>query len=154
MAALSILSVIKDVATICGVLIGAGSLLVAARNTSITKRATKARFWLDLRKMFADHDEVHRNLRPGGKWASQGSGPETSEEWAKVEAYLGLFETCEDILSARLIDVESFRQSYGYRVVNIVANDTIRCKKLVALAQYWKRFNKLARRLDIPVDDG
>jgi hypothetical protein len=138
-----ILSAIKDIATICGVIVGAVSLIVAARNTSLTKRSSRARFWLDLRKMFADHDEVHRKLRPGGAWTSAGSGPSTPEEWADVEAYLGLFETCEDIIRARLIDLKSFRRSYEYHIRNIVGNDRIRQEKLVSRGQYWARFNRL-----------
>jgi hypothetical protein len=145
------LTTLKDIATICGVIVGAVSLVVAARNTGLTKRSNRARFWLDLRNMFADHDDVHRKLRPGGAWASAGSGPNTPEEWADVESYLGLFETCEDIIRARLIDLESFRRSYEYRIRNIVGNDRIRQEKLVSRGQYWARFNRLAGRLGVEV---
>jgi hypothetical protein len=152
MAEPSTLAFVKDVATILGVIIGASSLLVAARNTTITQRTNRARFWLDLRKMFADHDEVHRDLRPGGKWAVAGSGPSSPEEWAKVEAYLGLFETCEDMIRTGLVDLASFGRSYGYRIANIVANETIRREKLVHRAEYWERFNRLAKRLGLAID--
>ena len=104
------ISEIKDIATIVGVLIAATSLAFAAINTRLTLRANRARFWLDLRDRFAKHD-VDRRLRPGGAW-TDGSGPATLEEWAEVEAYMGLFEHCEVMLKQRLIDEKTFREIY------------------------------------------
>jgi hypothetical protein len=33
-----------------------------------------------------------RSPPPGGKWAGDGAGPESGEDWARVEGYMGLFE--------------------------------------------------------------
>jgi hypothetical protein len=66
----------KDLVTMLGVLVAAVSLGYAPRNTSLTVRTNRARFWLDLRDRFSKHDDVHRRLRPGGAWAS-GKGPES-----------------------------------------------------------------------------
>src|SRR2546423_11688399 len=89
----------KDLVTIIGVAVGATSLAITAWSTWKTFQTNRARFWLDLRSQFAKHDEVHRNLRPGGKWSTvpvlnsevEGPGPETVEDWAAVESYMGLF---------------------------------------------------------------
>lgn len=70
----------KDVATIVGVVVGAGSLLFAALNLFITARTNRAEFWLELRSAFARHDDVHRALRNGGKWTGN-AGPTTPEEY-------------------------------------------------------------------------
>jgi hypothetical protein len=59
---------IKDIATMFGVLVGAGSLASAALNLMLTARTNRAKFWLELRSTFAKHDDVHRKLRPGGEW--------------------------------------------------------------------------------------
>ncbi len=115
----------------------------------MTRRTNRARFWLALRKSFAEHNEVHRLLRPGGKWAAPGQGPESTDDWVKVEAYMGLFETCEDLLRSGLVDLESFSRSYGYRVQNIIANTGIVEAKLVERGEYWERFRNLAVRLGV-----
>ena len=143
---------IKDIATILGVTVGAVSLVYTAWNTSINRKTNRARFWLDLRKMFGEHDEVHRSLRPDrGRWARPGTGPETSEDWSKVEAYMGLFEICEDLLAARLIDEKSFSRSYRYRIKNILANEAIVTARLIKHAEDWQRFYNLAKRMQLTV---
>ncbi|MEO7780612.1 MAG: hypothetical protein ABIR84_02085 [Candidatus Nitrotoga sp.] len=138
----------KDLITILGVLIAATSLVFTAINTRINMRTNRARFWLDLRDRFERHDEVHHQLRPGGVWTG-GKGPETSEEWASLEAYMGLFEHCEVMLAQHLIDEATFRDIYAYRLRNIVANDIVRREKLQRLVSGWVRFLPLLKRMDI-----
>jgi hypothetical protein len=147
----SSLNAVKNIVTIVGVIIAAGSLAFAAQNTELTRRTSRARFWLDLRDQFEKHDAVHRRLRPGGDWAGARGGPTTVEEWAKVEAYMGLFEHCEIMLDQNLIDESTFEEIYRYRLGNIVANDTIRCEKLCKRPEGWKRFLELADRMRIEV---
>lgn len=144
------LSELKDLATIIGVIVGGISLIFTARNIRLTSRANRARFWLDLRDRFAKHDEVHVLLRPGGAW-STGKGPEKAEEWAKVEAYMGLFEHCESMLKQGLIDERTFRDIYSYRLKNIVSNDIIRHEKLELRKKGWERFLALLKRMKIQV---
>ena len=131
------LSEIKDIITILGVLIGAGSLTSAALNLMLTVRTNRAKFWLELRSAFAKHDEVHRKLRPGGEWANN-SGPTTPEEYAQVEAYMGLFEHCEIMLSQKLIDEETFREIYQYRLVNLMSNNWVRIEKVCRRSEGWR----------------
>lgn len=139
----------KDIATIAGLLIAAISLAYTALNSRAGVHTSRARFWLDLRELFARHDAVHRRLRPGGVWTNP-SGPVSPEEWADVEAYMGLFEHCEIMIGQGLIDAKTFHEIYAYRLRNIVTNDVIRCAKLVPpLAAGWSRFISLARRMRI-----
>lgn len=148
---MTITSEIKDIATIVGVSIGALSLVFTAINFRLTLQTNRARFWLDLRDRFAKHDAVHRRLRPEGDWTPKGAGPATREEWADLEAYLGLFEHCEVMLEQRLIDEETFREIYSYRLNNIVANESIRQEKLIVRAEYWKRFLALLKRMGLKI---
>ncbi|HTA46082.1 MAG TPA: hypothetical protein VK789_26740 [Bryobacteraceae bacterium] len=97
----------KDIATIAGLIIAAISLLYTALNSRASLRTNRARFWLDLRQRFAEQDAVHRRLRPGGAWANP-SGPASPEEWADLEAYMGLFEHCEVMIDQGLIDSKTF----------------------------------------------
>src|SRR6185295_20399331 len=108
-----------------------------------------------LRSQFIRHDPVHRHLRPGGKWSRQpftpstveGPGPESVEDWADVEAYMGLFEHCETLFRAGLIDSATFSAIYRYRMINIYANQRVRVEKLERNARGWKRFLALMDRM-------
>ena len=139
---------IKDLGSLFGVGVATIALCFTAYNTRITARANRARFWLDLRTHFYRYDEVHRKLRPGGEWYS-GDGPATADEWAQVEAYMGLFEHCEKMLEKRLIDERQFSEIYEYRLSNLVANDTIREEKLRKRPEGWISFLALLDRLGI-----
>lgn len=140
----------RNWATVLGVVVGAGSLVIAAFNTRLTLQANRARFWLELRDRFARHDDVHKRLRPGGTWSGQG-GPSSPDEWAQIEAYMGLFEHCEIMLDQKLIDEQTFQEIYSYRLENIVANRAVRTEKLGRLAHGWTRFLNLARRMKIDI---
>src|SRR4051794_10173357 len=114
-------AVFRDISTIVGVGIAAVSLAVSAFNSRATARANRARLWLDLRKQFTEHNEVHRKLRPGGEWAEPGGGPRSAHDWSEVENYMTLFEHCESMLREKMIDTTTFNEVYKYRLVNIVA---------------------------------
>jgi hypothetical protein len=148
------LDAVRNIVTIIGVIIAAGSLAFTAINTELTRRTNRARFWLDLREQFAKHADVHNRLRPQGDWGEDKGGPDNPKEWVEVEAYMGLFEHCEIMLDQRLIDESTFREIYEYRVINIVANTAIRREKLChpKRAKGWKRFLKLAQRMGIKVN--
>jgi hypothetical protein len=147
----------KSIVTMAGVGVGAISLGITAWSTWKTFQTNRARFWLDLRSQFAKHDEVHRNLRPGGKWSSvpvgaskvDGPGPETVEEWADVESYMGLFEHCEIMLDQKLLDSRTFEEIYRYRILNVTANKRIRVEKLISKADGWRRFLDLMERTGV-----
>lgn len=146
----TIVGSLREIATVIGVIAGVGSLAFAAVNTRATLRANRARFWLDLRGHFAKHDDVHRRLRPGGEW-SKGGGPESARDWAELEAYMGLFEHCELMLDQKLIDHETFKSIYAYRLENIVSNENVRKHKLRAEFNMWTRFLALLKRMDITI---
>jgi hypothetical protein len=132
------------------------------RNTKINR----ARFWLDLRTMFASHDKVHVDLKPGSKWgairtvseehdayiyreAPTEEGPSTPQEWAPVEAYMGLFELCEMMLKEKLIDKSYFEDLYKYRLTNMMWNRVIVNQKIIRKASGWQGFKDLLDRFEI-----
>lgn len=132
----------------------------------------RAQFWLELRKMFAEHDDVHRMLRYG-TWphsladsastasslfstdidSSNDREEPTLEQWADLEAYMGLFEHCKAMLDDDLIDFPTFSSIYGYRVGNILANETIEKAKFrnKHARGGWKDFIALAEKLGYKV---
>jgi hypothetical protein len=104
------------------------------------RKINEARFWLELRKMFGDFADVHLKLR-GGDWP----GPDSAEEWTRVEAYMGLFEHCSRMLQDKLIGIDTFKRLYGYRIGNILANRRIVEKKLIDHGKDWQDFIELVR---------
>ena len=142
-----------DIATIVGAITAVAVLIYTARQIRQNTQVSRGQFWLELEKMFAAHDEVHINLRPGGKWSKENSGPETIEEWAKVEDYMGLFEHSEILLKKNLIDWETFGSIFSYRLYNILRNRRIVTAKLVEEADSWKGFLRLLSKLGIEVPE-
>lgn len=138
----------KDLATIVGVGVGVGSLVFTAFNTRLTARTNRARFWLDLRSAFSKHDDIHRKLHPRGDWCGAYRLP-TADEQYQVESYMGLFEHCEIMLDQKLIDEQTFREVYRYRLINLVNNEWVRIEKLCKLSTGWKRLIALLKRMEI-----
>jgi hypothetical protein len=124
--------------------------IVGSRQVQEARKAVLGEFLVRIDEMMHEHRSVHLALRPGGKW-SQGDAPESPADWANVEAYMGLFERIYYFFQRGLVDKEAVVHFYRYRVVNIVANDTIRQAKLVKEKGYWTDFLKLCELLDIKV---
>ncbi len=138
-----------NIATIAGIPIAALVLIYTAYQIHQSTKISRGQFWLELEKMFAQHDDVHIKLRPGGEWTANDAGPETAEDWAKVEDYMGLFEHCELMLRKRLIDRETFGLIFSYRLNNIVANRIIVNAKLRQEGKSWQAFIRLLKRLKV-----
>lgn len=136
-----------DISTIVAALIAVCALVYTAVQVRISTRVSRAEFWLELRKMFADHQEIHLKLR-GNQWSNDDNDPPTDDEWAKLEAYMGLFEHCELMLRQGLIDWSTFRMIYGYRLDSILQNPTIVREKLIIRRHGWEAFVRLTKRLD------
>ena len=125
-------------------------LLFTAQQIKHQKQAQEASTWLELRRMFAEHNSVHLALRPGGEWSEPGYGPVSAADWSSVESYMGLFEHCEHLLAKGLLDRAIFKDIYSYRLWNVVANDVIRNEKLVKNSSGWSAFLRLLDRFEIP----
>ena len=145
------LSDLANIATVTGAAIAVCALIYTAYQVRQSTKISRGQFWLKLEKLFNIHDEIHYKLRPGGDWHKDGNGPKTLEEWAKVEDYMGLFEHCETMIENKLIDLETFKDLFGYRVLNLLGNTIIVKAKLIEEKEYWKRFNKLLLRLNISI---
>lgn len=134
--------------TIAGVIIGGAALLYSARQLRISSRVSQAQFWLDLREMFADkHHEIHLQLR-NAKWSNDDAHFPAEEDWARLEAYMGLFEHCEKMLEQGLLDAPTFESIYGYRLQRIVENPLIVREKLVGRRWGWGDLIRLLERVE------
>lgn len=139
----------KDVATILGVIIGALSLAYTAYQTRVNAKTNKARFWLELRRMFAEHNEVHGKLLWGvGEWHDSDISP-SKEEIPKVIDYMGLFEHCKLMLDDHQIDWHTFETMYAYRIDNLLSNKWITQVQLKPdMREGWKHFVPLVKKLE------
>jgi hypothetical protein len=140
-----------SVATILGAIFAVLTLLYTAYQIRLSTRISAGTFWLELEKMFANHDEVHIKLRPGGVWANNKGGPENVEDWAKVEDYMGLFEHCEIMLQKKLIDWKTFQAIFAYRIHNILVNKMIVQAKLKNEKDSWRAFLRLLKRMKVDI---
>lgn len=137
-----------SVSTILGVIVGGLALVYSAIQLRISSRVSQAQFWLDLREMFADkHHEIHLQLR-NARWSNDDANFPTEEEWARLEAYMGLFEHCEKMLEQGLLDAPTFESIYGYRLERIVENPLIVREKLVGRRWGWSDFIDLLERIE------
>jgi hypothetical protein len=99
--------------TVIGVIVAGGSLGVSAQANRSNAKAERARFWLDLRSKFAEHDEVHRKLQIEGDWHQSDKEPSDPQERVKVIPCLGLLEQCKIMMDERLLDKETFSNYIG-----------------------------------------
>lgn len=137
-----------SLSTIFGVIVGVLALVYSAIQLRISSRVSQAQFWLDLREMFADkHQEIHLHLR-NGLWSNDDASFPSEEDWARLEAYMGLFEHCEKMLEQRLLDAPTFESIYGYRLQRIVENPLIVREKLVGRRWGWQDFIRLLERVE------
>jgi len=137
-----------DLGTVIGIPVAAIALFFNAKQTRNAALSARAGIWLELEKMFTVYDSVHRRLLPGGDWANGDpeAGPESVDEWASVDDYMGLFEHCEIMIQNHLLDWHTFDRIYSYRLSNIIDNEMIVRAKLIDEAPYWKDFQSLLRR--------
>jgi hypothetical protein len=142
---------ISDYIQLAGVLVAGSALVWTAIGVRQSWKFAQLQFYLDLRDDFAKYEEVHTKLRPGGDWTASGAGPSTVDDWVKVEGCMGLFEHCESMMQEGMLDPKIFAQSYKYRVVNLINNQTIAEEKLVKRPQGWTRFLDLVQRLELKV---
>jgi hypothetical protein len=148
---------IGAIATAIGVPVAAVALIVGANQLRGQRQTSEAQFLLSLDEAFRHHDTTHRKFRPPaapgrtgvvGRWSGDdANGPSSAEDWADVEAYMGLFERVELMISSRLVDFQVVKRLYGYRVGNVLSNPIVVQGKLVEATDGWLDFIALAARL-------
>lgn len=143
--------------TVIAVTIAAVGIVYAIKTLQAGAEVARAQFWVMVRGVMANYDDVHANLRPGGIWGVQKGetyslrGPKIPDEWARVELYMGMFEYCETLIARRLLEKEDFRKAYRYRLKNLVQNAVIVETKLHTFKNDWKDFWNLCDRLDVHI---
>lgn len=122
------------------------ALLISISQIRKDSKFNEANFWLTLREIF-HHDNrkcVHNDFR-NGKWKE--SIPSDTQDWIKIEEYLGLFEICERMLERRIINEKMFKSLYEYRLYNFKQNkEVVKCK-LIYEPYDWEYLYRLLSRI-------
>lgn len=137
----------SKVATIGACVVAVLALLYTALQVKLGAKISRANFWLEIRKMFAEHQAVHLKLR-NEEWSITDDHFPNEDDWSRLEAYMGLFEHCEFMLDEKLLDWTTFKEIYGYRLLLIVNNPIIVREKLINRRSGWKKFICLLKRMD------
>jgi hypothetical protein len=148
MLAVGVFIQLESVATAIGVALIVPSIVYAGLQLRGSQKVARGDFLLRLDQLLNEHNEIHTRLRPGGRWAKRGAGPESVEDWVAVERYMGLFERIYVLVKSGIVDLETISRLYGYRVFNIVRNERIHQAKLEREAASWSDFIALWKSLE------
>jgi hypothetical protein len=127
------------------------TVLIAIWQLMDTNKIARGQFWLMLRDVMSQYDDIHSNFRPGGKWHASSTQPDTIGEWARTELYMGLLEYCNELIKGRLLDKGHFEDWYKYRIDNLLSNPRVVTYKLQKNASGWKKFWDLCERLKVTI---
>jgi hypothetical protein len=150
-----------DVVVLIGILLALAAIVVAllqlkdahktaAEQMEASNQYAIAQNWIALRAILTAYDDIHANLRPRGNWHRSKEKPDTVQDWARTELYMGTFEFMEELVEKKMLDLDHVKDWYKYRVENILLNPRIAKYKLVDNSDSWRRFDKLRVLLELP----
>ncbi|MGJ0506603.1 MAG: hypothetical protein ACR652_05595 [Methylocystis sp.] len=154
LATTNTLTLIITAATLLAVLVAIWQLRIAIWHLKDTNKTTRGQFWLMLRELMSQYDDIQSNFLPGGKWHGSSTQPDTTSDWGRTESYMGLFEYCNEMIKDGLLDEGRFRDWYKHRVEAILSNPRIVTYELHKNANDWKNFMDLCERLKIKIPPG
>lgn len=134
---------LNSIISLLSYLTAAISLAITAYSARISSKANNATYWLELRKMFSDYNEIHKNLQINEEWR-RSDITVSKEDVIAIVGYMGLFEHCYDMIKNGLIDRKIFRDIYSYRLHVLMDSPKIVNSTLVNSGRYWENFRLLA----------
>jgi hypothetical protein len=150
-----------DIAVLIGILLALAAIVVAllqlkdahktaAEQMDASNQYAIAQNWIALRAILTTYDDIHANLRPRGNWHRSKEKPDTVQDWARTELYMGTFEFMEELVEKKMLDLDHVNDWYRYRVEHIILNPRIARYKLIDYSDSWRRFNKLRVIFGLP----
>jgi hypothetical protein len=153
-------TVVTALVAVVALVYAKGQIKEAQNQLQQSRKIAQGDFLLRLDEAFQRNHEVHQKLQPAFAWGKDATGrskggPSVAEEWFNVSQYMGLFERVNSLLKNETVDLASIDSFYGYRLYNVVANDTIRKAKLEnpELARYWENLIDLWLKLKVRHED-
>ena len=138
---------LTDLLTATGIIITGIGLAYAGMQLRRARKIARSEFLLHLFELLQKYNEVHNHLTDKG-WGDGRVGPESHEEWSKVERYMGLFESVQILIEDGIVDRETIDRLYSHRVAAIVKNPVIYKRNLVERKDRWQDFIKLVCNLE------
>jgi hypothetical protein len=142
-----------DKLTLFGTAATFAAVLVAIWQLRDANKTAVGQFWLTLRGVITEYDDIHANFRPRGRWHGSTTLPNQVNDWARTELYMGLLEYCNTLMDQDLLDRKHFRDWYAYRIRNLLSNPRVITYKLHDNAEGWKEFHALCKRLRIKIPE-
>jgi hypothetical protein len=127
------------------------AVLVAVQQLRAGNKTARGQFWLMLRSVMTQYDDIHANYRPRGRWHASLSQPDTVTDWARTELYMGLLEYCNKLMDDGLLDKTHFKDWYKYRIENLLSNPRVVTYKLREIPEGWRQFYALCEKMRIPI---
>jgi hypothetical protein len=140
------------IVTVVAYLSAVAGFWVTFQQLRINSQTNTASFWLSLRSMFDDHEDVHRSLQTDMTWRDVDRDVSDAEAIAIV-AYMGMFELVYKMLQRGLLDWDTFQDVFGYRILLIMNSPAIVTATLVENGRWWLIFRQLAAHLGHQVPD-
>jgi hypothetical protein len=74
-------------------------VLVAIWQLRDANKTAVGQFWLTLRGVMTEYDDIHANFRPRGRWHGSTTLPNQVNDWTRTELYMGLLEYCNTLMA-------------------------------------------------------
>ena len=141
----------ETIAAVLGALIGAIiSFWITQMGIRENRKIARAQLLLQFDERLDAFTRVHEALHPKGDWHVDQEEPPADIHWSRIEGYMGAFERLYVFLKDGIVDKDSVKTFYQYRLRNLVANKLIR-ERLTASASGWVRFHALCRHMGIEI---
>ena len=146
------LQLFANIATIIAATVASIGIYLGVKQLKLSTSIAKANFLLELEKLSERFDDIHMNLRPGGKWAEAGEvslNDLSRSEIIKLEDYMGFFEHCELLINKGVLSGSDFYKLFGYRLYNLNSSGLIGQKVSADGADSWVDIIALKERIGI-----
>jgi hypothetical protein len=121
-------------------------LLYTGLQIRAAREIAQAQYVMDYFTLLQDYNDLHQQLVRGA-WSQPGTGPETNDEWFRIERYMGLLEQLDVFIETGIMTENVVDRNYSHRIHAIIRNETIRQTELVQQQYRWTAFIRLEERL-------
>jgi hypothetical protein len=107
-----------------------------------TKKVTRANFWLKLEETFSTGSRERVHMKIMDKKYPQDNFIATDDSYW-LDDYLGIFEFCFLMIEQRVINIETFKAIYRYRLIYFLQYELLVKEKLIKEGYYYEYLYKL-----------
>jgi hypothetical protein len=112
-------------------------VVFAGRQLWLTRKMAGGEMAYKLYELMQSYNDVHTRLTCSGPDAYRDATP---EEWARVDRYMGMFESIQILAVGTIIDTDTVDRLWGHRIAALVANPSIHDRNLVTKKARWSDF--------------